>query len=190
MDKVLELMSKRKWQKHCLRANVAQPDDIVTYGTVKVAKIYSNVLNNRDKEPELYDAIKGVAPEWWGDDTQITLNKDLVCKETQRPCEQGALLDPVVGGLHRRSTELRRWCQDRRQGGLAQDQRTHSPLERPPRGKQVLDRLYRRTRTTKSNRLADASRAKRAAAAAAANQTAPQSEAQAPCTDPSSETSA
>ena len=61
MDKVLELMSKRKWQKHCLRANVAQPDDIVTYGTVKVAKIYSNVLNNRDKEPELYDVIRDVA---------------------------------------------------------------------------------------------------------------------------------
>ena len=45
-------------------------------GKVKVAKIYSNVLNNRDKEPELYDAIRDVAPEWWGDDMQ----------ETQRPC--------------------------------------------------------------------------------------------------------
>ena len=47
---------------------------------MKVAKIYSNVLNNRDKESEFYDAIKDVAPQWWGDDTQITLNKDLVCK--------------------------------------------------------------------------------------------------------------
>ena len=28
MDKVLELMSKRKLQKHCLRINVAQPEDI------------------------------------------------------------------------------------------------------------------------------------------------------------------
>ena len=57
MDKVLELMSKRKWQKHCLRVNVAQPEDIKITGSVKVAKIYSNVLNNREKEPELYDAI-------------------------------------------------------------------------------------------------------------------------------------
>ena len=80
MDVLEDLMSKRKWKKQCLRANVAQPEDIVTYGTVKVAKIYSNVLNKREKEPELYDAMKEIAPEWWGDDTQITLNKDLMCK--------------------------------------------------------------------------------------------------------------
>ena len=80
MDKVLELMSKRKWQKHCLRVNVAQPEDIKITGSVKVAKIYSNVLNNREKEPELNDAIRDVSPEWCGDDIQITLNKDLVCK--------------------------------------------------------------------------------------------------------------
>ena len=57
MDKVLELMSKRKWQKHCLRVNVAQPEDIKITGSVKVAKIYSNVLNNREKEPELFRLI-------------------------------------------------------------------------------------------------------------------------------------
>ena len=34
----------------------------------------------REKEPELYDAIKEIAPEWWDEDTQITLSKDLVCK--------------------------------------------------------------------------------------------------------------
>ncbi len=62
MDKVLELMSKRKGQKHCLRVNVAQPEDLRMTGKVKVAKIYSNVRNNRDKEPELYDAIKDVSP--------------------------------------------------------------------------------------------------------------------------------
>ena len=64
----------------CLRANAAQPEVIEVHGTVKIAKIYSDVLNKREKEPELYDAIKAVAPEWWGADTQITLNKDLVCK--------------------------------------------------------------------------------------------------------------
>ena len=80
MDVLEDLLSKRKWVKSCLRSNVAQPEDIKISGTVKVAKIYSNVLNNREKEPELYDAIKNVAPEWWDDETQITLNKDLVCK--------------------------------------------------------------------------------------------------------------
>ena len=62
MDKLLDLMSKRKWQKQCLGVNVAQPEDLRMTGKVKVAKIYSNVLNNRDKEPELYDAIKDVSP--------------------------------------------------------------------------------------------------------------------------------
>ena len=83
MDRVEELLGKRRWNKHCLRANVAQEEDIIRYGangSIKVAKIWSNVLNNREKEPELYDAIKEVAPEWWGEDTQVTLNKDLVCK--------------------------------------------------------------------------------------------------------------
>ena len=53
MEKLLDLMSKRKWQKHCLRTNIAQPEDIRITGSVKVAKIYSNVLNRRDKEPDL-----------------------------------------------------------------------------------------------------------------------------------------
>ncbi len=50
---------------------------------VKVDKICSNVLNSRGKEPELYDVINGVAPEWWGDDTQNILNKDFVCKRNR-----------------------------------------------------------------------------------------------------------
>ena len=49
MDKVLDLLSQRKWQKHCLRTNAAQPEDIRIMGSVKVAKIYSNVLNKREK---------------------------------------------------------------------------------------------------------------------------------------------
>ncbi len=94
-------MSKRKWQKHCLRVNIAQPEDLRMTRKVKVSRICSSVLNDRDKEPTLYDAIKDVAPYWWGEDTQITLNKDLA-QETQGTCQQGALLDP-----HRRSTKLR-----------------------------------------------------------------------------------
>ncbi len=67
MDTLEELMSKRKWVQSCLRAKVAQPEGVVMCGTVKVAKIYSNILNNREKETELYDNIKNVAPEWWDD---------------------------------------------------------------------------------------------------------------------------
>ena len=52
MDIVEELLNKRKWAKRCLRANVAQPEDIVVYGNIKVAVIYSNVLNKRERERE------------------------------------------------------------------------------------------------------------------------------------------
>ena len=81
MDLVEELLSKRKWRNDCLRANVAQPDDVRVYGKVKIALIKSNLLRKREKEQLLYDAIKEIAPEWWGDETQIILNKDLTCKK-------------------------------------------------------------------------------------------------------------
>ena len=80
MDLLEDLMVKRKWVKHCLRTNCAAPEDIQLTGKVKVAKIYSNLLYKREKEPELYDAIKAVAPEWWDDETRIILNKDLVAQ--------------------------------------------------------------------------------------------------------------
>ena len=83
MDRVEELLKKRRWTKHCLRANIAKEEDIIRYGkegTIKVAKVASNVLNNREKEPELYHAIQAIAPEWWDDETQITLNKDVTCQ--------------------------------------------------------------------------------------------------------------
>ena len=37
MDVLEELMKKRKWIKCCLRANVAQPEDVKVYGTINVA---------------------------------------------------------------------------------------------------------------------------------------------------------
>ncbi len=58
-------MSKRKWEKRFLRANVTQPEDIPACGTLKVAKIYSNMLNKTGEEPLLYDAIQEAAPESW-----------------------------------------------------------------------------------------------------------------------------
>ena len=80
MERVEELMAKRKWVKHCLRTNCAAPEDIEQKGNIKIAKIYSNLLYKREKEPDLYDAIKEIAPEWWDGGTRIILNKDLVAK--------------------------------------------------------------------------------------------------------------
>ena len=80
MENLEELMSKRKWIKHSLRTDVDQPNEIHQSGKVEVAKIYSNVVRSKEKEPTLYDAIKEIAPEWWDEETLITLNKDLTCR--------------------------------------------------------------------------------------------------------------
>jgi hypothetical protein len=80
MEEVTQLLKARRWANTCLRTNIATPDDIEVRGKVKVARIKSNVLK-REREPRLYDAIKGIAPEWWGDETRITLNKDVVCQK-------------------------------------------------------------------------------------------------------------
>jgi len=186
MEKVEELMANRKWRKHCLRVNVAQPEDIAMTGSIKVAKIYSNLLNKREKEPELYDAIKEVAPEWWGDDTQITLNKDLVCKRHRDH------------GNKEHSWIL--WLGDFTGGALNFDDGTKVEgkgvwhkingqiphWNDPHEGSKYSVVLYRGTKKQKSRTLADAMRAKRAAAKA---QTTPQLELQEPCKDPSLEIS-
>ena len=79
MDRVEELLRKRKWCNTCLRANIAEADAIKQCGQLKVASLRSNVVR-ADKEPELYEAIKSIAPEWWGDETRITVNQDVTCK--------------------------------------------------------------------------------------------------------------
>ena len=81
MDKVEELLTKRKWVKDCLRLNIAQPEQIISRGKnskFKVALVQSNLLGK--KEQELREAIQYIAPEWWGDETQVILNKNVQCK--------------------------------------------------------------------------------------------------------------
>ena len=78
MDKLAELLAKRKWRKRCLRTNIAAPEDIQLSGKVRVALVASNNVR-KDKEPELYEAIKEVAPEW-SDDVKITVNKDVTAQ--------------------------------------------------------------------------------------------------------------
>ena len=80
MEKLEELMAKRRWRAHSLRTNVANDDLIEYQGKVRIAKVCSASLNQREKEPELYDAIKEFAPEWWDGETKIILNKNLTCK--------------------------------------------------------------------------------------------------------------
>ena len=52
MDRLEDLLMKRKWKQSC----------------------------QQDEEPELYDAIKDVAPEWWDEDTRILLHRNNTLK--------------------------------------------------------------------------------------------------------------
>ena len=154
-------MIKRKWVTCCLRANIAQPADVKVDGTLKVAKIYSNVLNVREKEPELYDAIKAVAPEWWGDDTQATLNKDLVCKRHRDHANKEYswilwLGDFTGGALH--------FDDGNKVEGKGVWHKINGHIHHwndPHEGSKYSIVLYRRTRNPKSNKLVAAKRAKR-----------------------------
>ena len=81
MDKVEELMASRKWAKDCLRTNIALPDQIITRGKtgkVRIAMVQSNLL--RKDETELKSAIEFIAHEWFGDETQVILNRNVQCK--------------------------------------------------------------------------------------------------------------
>ena len=78
MDEIEKMLESRKWRKDCLRTNITEPDKIKQYAKVKVSLLQSEVLPN--KETALREAIQSIAPEWWGDETQVLLNKNVKCK--------------------------------------------------------------------------------------------------------------
>ncbi len=126
-----------------------------------VAKIYSSVLNKIDKVAELFDAIKVVASEWWSDDTQITLSKDLLCKRHRGHANKEHSWIPLLG--------------DFKGGALKFDDGTKVEGKRewhkinghmhhwndPHEGTRYSIVLRRGTKQPKSNRLAVAKCAKR-----------------------------
>ena len=77
LEQLEEMLNKRRWAKDCLRANIAEPHQLVYRGVkknVKIAVLRSEVLPAR--ESELRELIKSIAPEWFGDaDTKGLLNK-------------------------------------------------------------------------------------------------------------------
>ena len=81
LDHIEEMLNKRRWAKDCLRANIAEPHQITYRGVnknVKIALVQSEVLPK--KEVELRGLIESIAPEWWGDETKVLLNKNVTCK--------------------------------------------------------------------------------------------------------------
>ena len=82
LEQLEDMLNKRRWAKDCLRANIAEPHQIVMRGVrknVKIALVQSEVLPK--KETELRELIKSIAPEWFGDEeTKVLLNKNVTCK--------------------------------------------------------------------------------------------------------------
>jgi len=118
MDRVEELLAKRKWAKDCLRTNIVEPDQIIRRGKdlkFRVALVQSNLL--RKTEHELREAIKVIAPEWWDDETQIILNKNVQCKRHRDKNKEHSWIiwlgDFIGGGLcfedGSRLTEQYKW---------------------------------------------------------------------------------
>ena len=94
---------------------------------MKIALAKSNLL--RKNEHELREAIRFIAPECWGDETQVILNRNIQRKRHIGQ-QQGALLDHLPGRLHGRRPLLRRRLPLRGAVPVAQVRRAPVPLER------------------------------------------------------------
>ena len=79
MEEIEKMLATRKWAKDCLRVNITEPEDIIQRGKVKISKLQSEVLPK--KEVALREAIQAIAPEWWGDETQVLVNRNVKCKK-------------------------------------------------------------------------------------------------------------
>ena len=79
MEEIEKMLATRRWAKDCLRANITEPEDIIQRGNIKISKLQSEVLPK--KEVALREAIQAIAPEWWGDETQVLVNRNVKCKK-------------------------------------------------------------------------------------------------------------
>lgn len=81
MELVENLMATRRWRNTCLRANIVPEDKIQQWGKVKLALCESNSPMKSLHDKALVEAIKAIAPEWWGDKTRICLNRNVKCEK-------------------------------------------------------------------------------------------------------------
>ena len=67
--------------KDCLRVNIVPESMIQQHSSCKVALCESNTVRMREKkETHTRDLIESIAPEWWGGDAKIVLNRDVKCE--------------------------------------------------------------------------------------------------------------
>lgn len=79
MDIVEFLLTHRTWRTYCLRVNICTPDQIEHYKRIKIAHVESNALGKSERL--LRRAINDIAPEWFGDDTKVCLNRNVKCEK-------------------------------------------------------------------------------------------------------------
>ena len=128
MEEKEEMLESRKWAKDCLRVNITEPDKIIQRGKVKISLIQSELLPK--KEVALREAVQACAPEWWGDDTQVLVNKNVQCKKH---------IDANDGRLCGRGFAFRGRGEAGGEIQVAQDKREDTALERAARGDKVWD---------------------------------------------------
>ena len=101
MDPLLFLLQHRRWDPKCLRANIARPDQIEIFKKTKKACVDSNVCSKSSVDILIRKAVKELAPEWFGEDTRIVLNRNVQC---ERHCDSNdghswiMFLGDFVGG--------------------------------------------------------------------------------------------
>ena len=77
---LLFLLEHRRWEKVCLRANIATPEQIEVVKKTKRAHLDSNILRRDGVDTLIRKTLKEIAPEW-SDDTQIILNRNVTCRK-------------------------------------------------------------------------------------------------------------
>ena len=79
METVDFLLRHRTWEPTCLRTNIATPDQVEVIKKTKRVHLASNVLGNTTTDKLLRSALEAIAPEWWGDETHIVVNRNVQC---------------------------------------------------------------------------------------------------------------
>ncbi len=82
MDIVEKLLESRRWHKRCLRSNIVKPEDVFLYKKTKLALVESESPQPKKyrRDRELVAAIEAIAPEWWGEETRICINRNVQCE--------------------------------------------------------------------------------------------------------------
>ena len=82
MDVVEKLMESKRWHKRCLRSNIVKKEDVFLYKKTKLALVESESPQPKKyrRGRELVEAIEAIAPEWWGEETRICINRNVQCE--------------------------------------------------------------------------------------------------------------